>query len=953
MKRLAGAVAVLFLLVVAGLWLGPRLMDWEPWRDRLAELASDRLGRPVSLSGPVQVLLLPQPTVLAGGVSIGEAGEGFSVTAQRLRLRVAFAALLAGRIQPREVTLVRPELTLPWPPGPVLALRPPSWVEALDARVEDGRIRIGEVVLEGVTGALTTGGPAQTFQAEGGFAVAGRAGGFAAVLGRPGWDGISTLELSFTLPEMSGSVRGVLIPDAGFEGQVELRGPDLAALLAAPAGPFRASGRLSASAELVAADDLRIDLAQSPARGAIALRLAPAARLEVALQASRLDLDGWVRALRQAPRRPWPVSVDLSAEVASFGGVTLRRLRGAAFLEDGRLTLSDVHMLLPGETELDLAGATAGARLEVAARFAGADVGAALAAFGLPLDGVDPTLLRRGEGRMRLVLEEAQASVPDFAATFEELRVSGAGVLRHGARPSLGFGLTVNRLDLDRWLRGGIGLTELGRVAAAFDLNLRLAADEVRTGGTVLERAALDAALEGGRLTLRRLSGRLAGADLSATGALALGPQPRLQELVVEARGPNAAGLSALLPGAWPDGTPLARLPLIVRLQASGAPDALQWRGSGEMGELRAEGTGTLDALARRGTAAVTLRHPGAPRLLSEGFGLSAGPWLGEGSFSLVAALALSPDAVSAESFELVAGELRARGALALARAGAAQGQHRPRLSGRVQAERLPLPFPGWRADAPLGLDMLRQVDAEVALQAASLDIAGSTAEGVATTLRLLDGRLRLEGLRARVSGGTLQGGAELLAAADAAPRLSAQVQLTDAVLSERVFGLPFDIAAGRGDLRLDLSARGHSMSALLGSLSGDASVALRDGIVTGLDLTAALSGTALTELAAADALIRRSLRGGATAFERLEAAARLAGGRAVLTGGRLVAEGGAAAAISGEADLARGTLDLLISLQPGASGAPEIALRVSGPADQPRPLPDTAAWLRWRAERG
>ncbi|WP_270939321.1 AsmA family protein, partial [Falsiroseomonas oryzae] len=293
----------------------------------------------------------------------------------------------------------------------------------------------------------------------------------------------------------------------------------------------------------------------APARGAVALRLLPAPRLDVALLASRVDLDGWVAALRQGGARPWPVSVDLSAEAAGFAGLTLRRLRGSAFLEEGRLTLTDVSLLLPGETELDFAGATAGGRLELAARFAGPDIRATLAALGLPVEELDPALLRRGEGRFRLVLEEGRAAVPELSATFEDLRLSGAGTLRHGPRPALGLGLTVDRLDLARWLPNGLDLARTSGALGAVDLNLRLAAEQARWGEAVLERAALDAALENGRITLRRLSGRLAEADIVASGTGMLGPQPRLGEVTLEANGPAARGLLALVPGAWPDRT--------------------------------------------------------------------------------------------------------------------------------------------------------------------------------------------------------------------------------------------------------------------------------------------------------------------------------------------------------------------------------------------------------------
>jgi hypothetical protein len=947
MRRLAAALTLCFVLAAAGLWLGPRLVNWEPWRGRLAELASARLGRPVTLDGPVELLLLPQPMVRAGGVAIGGAGEEFSVTARLLRVRLDLPALITGRLAPREIALVGAELTLPWPPGSLDALRPPSWITELDARVEDGRVRIGEVLLEGVSAQLSSGGLAQALEVNGNFTWSGRATRFTATLGRPGWDGIATLELMLSLPEATATARGVLIPGAGFEGAVDARGPDLAVLMPSPSGPFRIAGRLNASAELIAADQLAVEVAGVPARGSIALRLAPAPRLDVALVAGRLDLDGWVGALRQGTLRPWPVSLDLSAEAGSFRGITLRRLRGAAFLEDGRLTLSDVSLLLPGETELDFAGATAGARLEIGARFAGPDMRATVTALGLAIDDLDATLLRRGEGRLRLVIEEAQAAIPEFTAVLGDVRVSGAGVLRYGQRPALGIGLTVDRLDLARWLPPGFDLVQAGRALGAIDLNLRLAADRVLLGEAVMERAALDAALEGGRITLRRLSGRLAETDIAASGVIALAPQIRLQDVTIEASGPSARGLVALLPGTWPDRTALAGMPLALRLSGGGAPDALALRGSAEFGELRLEASGTLDVPQRRGTASVTLRHPGAPRLLSEAFSSDAGAWLGEGSFSLVASLAAGPQGVSAESFELVAGGLRARGALALA------GGARPRLTGRLVAERLPLPFPGWRSAEPLGLDALAAFDAELALEAGRIELGGILAQQASATLRLADGQLRLEAVKARLAGGQLEALATLDLPPLAPPRITLEGRLQEASLGAPLFGVPIDFTAGRGDVSFTVEASGHAPAALLGTLAGEARFALRDGVVTGFDLAAAAQATALADPIAAERTTRRALLGGATAIDRFEAVARLADGRIMLEDARLAAEGGATAAISGEIDLARGVFDLQLLARPAAPEAPDLGLRLSGPADGPRALPETAAWLRWRAERG
>jgi hypothetical protein len=946
MRKLGLALGLLLLVVPAGLWLGPRAVDWEPWRDRLASIATDRLGRPVTLNGPIELELLPQPVVRAGGVTIGGGDDEAQVTARLLRLRLNLLSLLGGRLDPRELTLVGADVTLPWPPGPLLAFRPPVWLTEFDAQIEDGRIRVGGALLEGVTARLSSAGAMQALEIAGGFSWAGRAARFTAGLGRPGWDGISTLEASLSLPEMTAAIRGVLIPDTGFEGTIQASGPDLAALLPAPAGAFRAAGRLSATAELIAGEELAIELPGGPARGAVALRLLPAPRLELSLIASRVDLDGWAAALRGAGSRPWPVAIDLSAEAAAFRGQTLRRLRGTAFLEEGRLTLSDVSVLLPGETEFDFAGATAGGRLEIAARFAGADLRPTLAGFGLAVDGLDPTLLRRGEGRLRLVLEEAATAIPEFSAQFESFRVSGAGVLRAGPRPALGLGLTIDRLDLPRWLPNGLDLAGAGRALGAVDLNLRLAAERAAWGDVALDRAALDAAVEGGRLTLRRLSGRLAEADVALSGVASFTPALRFQDLSLEANGAGVRGLAALLPGGWPDGTALARQPMSLRLSGGGTPEALTLRGTAEFGELRLEANGTLDAPARRGSASVTLRHPGAPRLLAEGFGSRAGEWLGEGSFSLVATLAGGAGGWNAEGFELVAGGLRARGALALA-----AGQ-RPRLTGRVTAERLPLPAPGWRSTDPLPLGAVAELDGELAVEAGRIELGAAVLEGAAATLRLEAGRLHLEGGRARLAGGTVQGGFAVDTTPSGAPRLAAEARIADATLAGPLFGLPVDLSAGRGDAQIAVTAEGHSPAALLGTLGGSWRAALRDGVLTGFDLSAAAAASGEADPLAAEAAVRRALTAGATAFDRLELEGRAEAGRVVLEAGRTATEGGAAATLSGEADLPRGTLDLRIALRPAAPEAPDLGLRITGPAATPRILPETAAWARWRAER-
>ncbi|MFC4167760.1 AsmA family protein [Teichococcus aestuarii] len=944
-----GALALLPLLVLAGLWFGPRLTDWNEHRDRLAILAAGRLGQPVTLAGPVRLALLPQPMLEAGGVTIGGPDGEISIEARALRLRLDWAALLRLELEPREVAVVGAEIRLPWPPAPGQPFRPPPWLTGLQGRIQDSRIILGQVALEQVEADLAAGGPADALRIDGQFRWRQTEVAFETTLGRPGWDGIAPLALTLSGARASVSASGVLLPEGGFEGSLQGGGSDLAALLPAPPGSFRLRGRLSVTAELLAAEDLSLDIAGSPARGAATLRVSPVPRLDIALQTGRVELDPWVAALRGAGGPPLPFGLDLTAEAAQLRGVTLRRLRGALSLDGERLTLTNIGALLPGDTEIELDGATTGrpgaGRLEAALRFRGEGLRATLAALGLPLEGTDPSHLRRGEGRLRLTLDENQAAIPEFTATLDGNRVSGAGVLRFGPRPALGLGLNFEKLALDGWLPSGIGWPAIQARLAGIDANLRLSAEQAEWRGLTFQGLSADAALENGRLTARRLAARLAESELALSGVAQLGPAPRLTDLALEVSAPVAAPLLALLPGGWPDHMPIAGAPLSLRLSGSGPAGALALRGGLELGDLRAELNGTLDLALPRYAGALTLRHPGAPRLLAELASLALPGWLDEGSLSLIANVALSPQELTAENFDLVAAGLRLSGQLSLA-----QGARQPRLTGRVSAERLLLPGLDWRSREPMVLEGLQLLDAELALAAQRVEPVGlPVLEQASATLRLQDGTLALEGLRGQLAGGRLSGALRLDGAASP-PTLAVQGNVSGVALTGPLTGLPLDLSAGRVEGEVRLRATGHSPAALLATLEGQARFSVRDGILAGADLRGALAAAERADSGTAEAGLRAALGDGATAFEAFDLAARIQSGRAVLEQGRMAMAETAGATLAGEVDLARAGMDLMLALR-DAEG-PEFGLRLTGPLPLPRRVPELAPWLRWRAER-
>ena len=353
--------AALVAVVVAAAWVLPSFLDWNRYRDEIADLASGTLGGSVRIEGPIAFTLLPQPMLTAAGVTVAGGDHGVSVTAAQLRLRVALWPLLSGRIDARELVLGGVDMRVPWPLEPsALVVHAPPWLTSLSARIEDGRLTVGNLVFTGIDASLTTGDYTGSYHLAGIAQLSGQPWHFTARLTQPGGDGSAALDVTLDgqgkLQGTGAALSGQIAGDGTLAGRITGRGADLSQLLPAPPLPFKAEGRLTVAGGLAAADDLAVDLGGSPAKGAVALRLLPAPRLDVAMTASRLDLDAWLPVLLHAPASSaalrLPIGIDLSAEAAQLAGGTLRGLRAAFDLADGVAELRELRAVLPGEAGL-------------------------------------------------------------------------------------------------------------------------------------------------------------------------------------------------------------------------------------------------------------------------------------------------------------------------------------------------------------------------------------------------------------------------------------------------------------------------------------------------------------------------------------------------------------------------------------------------------------------------
>ncbi len=929
----------------------PVLLDFNRLRPEIAALAGDALGRSVRIDGAVSLALVPEVMVTAGKVTFSQDtadGEGV-MTADELRLKVAPAALLAGRVEARELVLRGMDLHLPWPlPPAALMIRRPEWLSSLSARVERGRVRIGTIELSDVSATLTTADVTGTYQAAGTATLMGRPLRFSVQLSQPGGDGAVGLDVRLDgLGPTQGSgasLTGQVDRDGGFAGRIALRGNDLSQLLPAPALAFRAEGRLSVAGGLAAADELVGELGAVPVRGAMALRVSPVPRLDLALTASRLDLDGWWAAIAK-PRAVVPgglaIGLDVSAEAAQFAGGTLRGVRAAFDLAGGTLDLRELRAVLPGEASLRAAGSIGLPALGQPPRFDGfvaltaPTLGATLSWL-LPNAPAGP---RQAALSGHVVAEPGFLSVDGLTGSLDETAAEGAASIRLAARPVVKAALKFGRLDLAPWLGRATRLTDAAAVLGAIDADVRLDLGTLALGTTDLHDVTIDAATEPGRATLRRFEAAVGPARVDVAGTLLEGSRladTRLS-LAVPADGLRDAALLPLLPD-WlirlvPPAAAVWRAPLTLDAQASGGLPALAAKLTLQIGDLRLEASPTGDIASGKWASTVALRHPGAPRLL-EALGIIGTPaWLGDGSLGVVAQLQGDPARIAADSFEVSAGALRAAGALALARTA---------LSGRIEFDTLPLPLPYLRATQPFPVPDLTDWDVTLQLRAAHVLLGLSPLLADARgQLDIHDRKLRLGDVTARMAGGALAG----TLTGDLAPTpatFALTAKLDGATLASRLLDLPLDLEAGHLNATADLTAAGYSPGGLLATLGGTLHMGWTDGVLLGI---------AMDRLAApfAPQDIAEALAGGASGFDRLDMDVTLAHGTLNFGAATLAGPAGTIRA-EGSVDLPSATEELRLTLQPAGPEPPRLALRLSGPLATPQRTPETADLIRWRA---
>ncbi|MGC8469905.1 MAG: AsmA family protein, partial [Acetobacteraceae bacterium] len=498
--RVAALVlAGLFALLLGVLWFAPRFTDWNRHRAAVAAVVGAALGRPVTLSGPITLSLLPQTQLRAGGITVADIGDGVGITARAVRLRVALRPLLAGRVVMRTLFLDRPTVTLPWPlPPNGIAAISPAWLSDLSARIESGTLVIGGLRLTGVNARLAAGGGAGALSASGTAKFAGRGWSFLLTLAEPDRAGQSALNLRVNEAARAGAAApiglgfgGTVSPEGEVRGQLVLQGGDLGALLPVPALPFDLRGRLVASARAVTMKKAAVALGGVSGSAGLRLAIAPRLGLAVSLALPRLVLAPWLARWTRHPSGAALVPTRLTFSIgrAAVAEGALAGLRGRLRWGAGGLSVTSLAAGLPGGAQVSFAGvARAGPRGHGRLRLLSPALGATADWLARALGDTWPALPRGLAGRAvlssRLRLAPGRVMLTRLAGTLGGSRIGGGLSLALGARPRVAAGLRFDRLSLDPW-RATVRAARaaFAGVGSRFGFDLELRVGQLTVGG--------------------------------------------------------------------------------------------------------------------------------------------------------------------------------------------------------------------------------------------------------------------------------------------------------------------------------------------------------------------------------------------------------------------------------------------------------------------------------------
>ncbi|MEM6681483.1 MAG: AsmA family protein [Pseudomonadota bacterium] len=790
MKKIILIGSIVFIGLIAALLIGPSFIDWNGQKVRIETTASQALGKPVQITGDIDLALLPSPRLKAQGLKLGDPDAldaGPALVAELLEVRVAILPLLSGTIKATRIVVRGANVTLLTgqdnPPQPPAEAATDTGTSAVpDMALPLVQIQNATIALiDAKTGTTTTvsqinlelsaesmSGP---FEASGDLRVEDIPFSLNAAIGN-----IETPDFPFDLTlsaaaqtrvKLRGKASDVFSASPRATGQLDIEAPDAGAALAAfsgkpktPDGSALAGQRLGLSTPIrfadqaINADTIDIALGQTQAKASFSADLSgDTLRTVVKLTSQRIDASAFSNAGQSNDTAAFaPIEVNLpntveavfETSISEVTGlpVSLERIEAQLKLSKGRLSISRFNMLLPGGVNAEVSGSfsapdgTLKGNTNVMLRGANAQqvIAAALGADAAQPAGPIPLELTADAA-----LDGDGARLTALVGKLGDSQINASGKARYGAPVNAEMTARIDAIMLDDWLSDTPkGAQDSQQSGATFAGRLRfdLGVDRLRWDGQLYKSIAAKGVLSGDRVTIESAAiGNAGNARVRISGnVIALGTaQPGLNlKFSADAKTPGRlmamAGLDAIdtLENAGK---------LSIGGSVTGTTAAPTVSAQGTLGQLRmdtaAQATGVgSDALASNGT--LKLQHPNLAALLSQ-LKLLEKAQIGKAAQPFTLSAAFN---AGAEQIELTATTKNAAGSAEL-RYRDKRGQYEVALQAAAKSVAQYLQSQGIAID--LSTANLGQLNAAIAL-------AGPAASLNFTTLQLNLGPARISG---------------------------------------------------------------------------------------------------------------------------------------------------------------------------------------------------------------
>ena len=389
------AIAMILALVTA--LVGPHFVDWSRYRAEFEAQASRMTGLDVKVAGPIDVRLLPTPTLVLQQVEISRPGDASAMRAQKLGLELALNSLVRGEVRANDVLLEGPDVLISldkdgrvdWPAPAVTFDADAVSIQQLD--IVDGRAVLSDaasgsrLVLDKFEFKGEVRSLAGAIKGEGSFYVAGQHYPYRINASRMGEDKGLRVRLNVDPIDrpVAADVEATVWTEGRiphFEGSLQLARPVGRAAAGAPdliTEPWRVTTKIkgdSAAAVLeqvefqYGPDDRAIKL-----HGDARLNFGATPQIEGVLSSPQVDLDR-VLALPEATRRrplvatrtfadyltsahlPLPVKLGISVENLVLAGATLQRVSGDIRSDADSVDVQSLDFRAPGATQVRLSG---------------------------------------------------------------------------------------------------------------------------------------------------------------------------------------------------------------------------------------------------------------------------------------------------------------------------------------------------------------------------------------------------------------------------------------------------------------------------------------------------------------------------------------------------------------------------------------------------------------------